>query len=116
MSRQNHRKEGNLIAAIWNNVTATQVEEDRYKIHHKYQYRHDADEVYKPENSNIFDAAGHSRKVLRRKFRNGTLHLLEEQGQKMINKEYFVEREIQEMLKLSSQPHLFTYYNYVSTA
>ena len=89
------------------------MEEDRYEIHHKYEYSHDADEVYKPENCKIFDAAGHSRKVVRRTFRNGTLNLLEEQVQKMIMKGNFVELEEQEILNLSSQPHLFTYYNYV---
>ena len=53
-----------MTATIWNNIAVTQVTEEKYEINNIYQYRHDADEVYKPENSHIFDAAAHSRKVV----------------------------------------------------
>ena len=46
--------------------------EDKYEVHHRYTYRHDANKAYKPETSDIFEGAGNSRKVDRKTFKNGT--------------------------------------------
>ena len=104
MSRQNHRKEGNLISRVWENVTAVKVEEGKYEIHHCYQYRHAPEETYKPENSNIFEAAGHSKKIIRKTFKNGSLDLLEQQVEKMVKQGYFQELGEEEILQLSTTP------------
>ena len=39
LNRQNHRREGNLISTIWDNVTAYPVPGDKFQISHKYTYR-----------------------------------------------------------------------------
>ena len=113
LSRQNHRREGNLISLIWENITAKPVGGDKFQISHKYSYRHDPRLTYSPSRSNVRDAAGHSRKVIRKAHHNGSLDLLEAQVNKMILKKSFVELSETEVLDLSSQPHLFCYYNYV---
>ena len=113
MSRHNHRKDGNLISHVWENITTVKIAEGRYEIHHCYQYRHAPEETYRPENSNIFEAAGHLRKVVRKTFKNGSLDLLEQQVEKMFKQGYFMELGEEEILQLATTPHLFTYFNYV---
>ena len=70
---------------------------------------HAPEETYKPENSNIFEAAGHSRKGVRKTFKNGLLDLLEQQVEKMAKQGYFKELGEEEILQLSTTPHLFNY-------
>ena len=113
LNRQNHRREGNLISTIWDNVTAYSTPGDKFQIMHKYTYRHDPKVTYAPANSNIREAAGHSRKVIRKTAKNGSLPLLEAQVQKMIDKNSFIELTSQEILNLGMQSHLFCFYNYV---
>ena len=113
LNRQNHRREGNLISTIWDNVTAYSIPGDKFQISHKYTYRHNPEVTYAPANSNIREAAGHSRKVIRKTHKNGSLPLLEAQVQKMIDKQSFVELSVQEILDLGKQAHPFCYYNYV---
>ena len=74
-------------------------------------YRHNPKEVYDPMHSNVREAAGHSRKVVQKVHRQGTLHLLEVQVNKMIKKEAFIELNEEEMLELAKHPHLFTFFN-----
>ena len=113
LSRQNHRREGNLISLIWENITAEAVAGDKFQILHKYSYRHDPEQTYAPAKSNIKEAAGHSKKVIRKAHNNGSLNLLEAQVEKMIQKKSFVELSEAEVLDLANQPHLFCFYNYV---
>ena len=113
LNRQNHRREGNLISTIWDNITAHPVAEGKFQIVHKYTYRHNPEVTYAPANSNVKEAASHSRKVIRKAKGNGSLHLLETQVQKMIDKRSFVELNAEEILELGSKPHLFCFYNYV---
>ena len=90
LSRQDHRKEGKLISHVWDNITASETANGQYIIEHKYLYRHNPKEVYDPKQSNVKEAAGHSRKVVQKAHRQGTLHLLDEQVNKMIKKKAFI--------------------------
>ena len=73
--------------------------------------RHKPKEVHDPKHSNVKEAVGHLRKVVQKAHRQGTLHLLEEQVNKMIKKKAFIELNEEEMLYLAKHPHLFTFFN-----
>ena len=51
--------------------------------------------------------------MVQKPHRQGTLHLLEEQVNKMIKKKAFIELNEEEMLDLAKHPHLFTFFNWV---
>ena len=76
LSRQNHRREGNLISLIWENITAEKRTGCEFQVLHKYSYRHDPVQTYAPAKSNIKEAAGHSKKLIRKAHNNGSLNLL----------------------------------------
>ena len=114
LSRRNSNRENELVQKTWDAVTAKEVKPGKYIITNNYQYRHDTSETYEPAKSNIEEAQGHAKKVVRRAYRQGSLHLLNEQVNKMIKKNCFREMTTDEILALEDTPHNFTYYNWVN--
>ena len=114
LSRRNSNRENELVQRTWDAVTAKEVEPGRHIITNNYQYRHDTSQTYEPAKSNIEEAQGHAKRVVRRAHRQGSLHLLDEQVNKMITKNCFKEMSTEEILALEDTPHHFTYYNWVN--
>ena len=77
------------------------------------QYRHDPLNTYEASKSNIVDAMGHSRKVIRRAHKQGSLPLLQQQVDKMLEKQCFRELDKEEITQLATSAHNFTYFNWV---
>ena len=113
LSRQNHRKENKTIQQTRDAVTAKQVDKDKFVITHEYQYRNPTDVTYDPSRSSIVEAMNHSKKVIRKAYKQGNLHLLDQQVEKMIHKNCFKELDESELLGLEQVPHLFTFFNWV---
>ena len=86
LSRQNHRKESKIIQQTWDAVRAKQVDKDKFVITHEYQYCNPTNITYEPSRSNIVEAMNHSKKVIRKAHKQGNLHLLDQQVEKMIHK------------------------------
>ena len=59
------------------------------------------------------EALGHAKRVIRRAHKQGSLHLLNEQVDKMVRKQCFKEMEADEILALENTPHHCTFYNWV---
>ena len=66
--------------------------------------------TYDPSKSNIEEAQGHAKRVIRRAHKQGSLHLLNEQVEKMVRKKCFNEMRREEILALENTPHHCTYY------
>ena len=81
LSRQNNKKESKIIQQTWDAVTAQEVSPDKFVIVHNYQYRHDPAITYEPSKSNLAEAMGHSKKVVRKAHKQNSLHLLNQQVQ-----------------------------------
>ena len=64
-------------------------------------------------NSNIQEAAGHSRAMVKKALANNSLGLLEEQVEKKVPKQVFEELSHEEILGLGSRPHHFCKFNHV---
>ena len=73
-------------------------------ITNNYQYRHDTALTYDPSKSNLEEAQGHAKRVIRRAHKQGSLHLLNEQVEKMVQKECFKEMRTEEILDLENTP------------
>ena len=102
-----------MVQKSWDAVTAREVEPGRYVITNNYQYRHDPALTYDPSKSNLEEAQGHAKRVIRRAHRQGSLHLLNEQVEKMVQKECFKEMTTEEIMHLENTPHHCTFYNWV---
>ena len=113
LSRNTSGRENQLIKDSWDAVTSKEVAPGRHVITHAYQYRHDPEKTYEASKSNVVDAMGHSRRVIRRAHRQGSLPLLQQQVDKMLEKECFKELSKEDITQLSSSAHNFTYYNWV---
>ena len=98
---------------MWDNVTAVDQQDGTYQIYHEYCYRHDPKVVYAPKNSNVVEAAGHSRRTVKRALQNHLLDLLTEQVNKMVSKGIFEELSDDEILSLGERPHNFCMFNHV---
>ena len=93
-----------IIQQTWDAVTAKQTGEDKFVI---------TSVTYEPSRSNIVEAMNHSKKIIRKAHKQGNLHLLDQQVEKMISKNCFKELDEKELLGLDSVPHLFTLFNWV---
>ena len=113
LSRRNSNRENELVQRSWDAVTAREVEPGKYVITNNYQYRHDTAMTYDPFKSNMEEAQGHAKRVIRRAHKQGSLHLLNEQVEKMVRKKCFKEMRTEEILALENTPHNCTYYNRV---
>ena len=113
VNKANHKHQSKLMINLWDNIQAEPIEDGKFRIYHTYSYRNDVDVTYHPSKSNIIEAAGHSRRTVKRANDNGSLQLLEQQVNKMIQKGNFVELDDQEILGLADQAHNFTLFNYV---
>ena len=113
VNKSNHRQQSKLMVDLWDNIQAVRLPDGNYQIYHTYSYRNDVDITYHPSKSNIIEAAGHSKRTIRRAHDNGSLALLETQVNKMIDKGNFVELDDEEILGLSTRSHNFTLYNHV---
>ena len=113
LSRSTSGRENRLIQDSWDAVTSKEVAPGRHVITHAYQYRHDPLKTYEASRSNILDARGHSRRVIRRAHRQGSLPLLQQQVDKMLEKQCFRELSKEDITQLSSSAHNFTYFNWV---
>ena len=58
-------------------------------ITNNYQYRHDTAMTYDPSKSNMEEAQGHAKRVIRRAYKQGSLYLLNEQVEKIMRKKCF---------------------------
>ena len=113
LNMSTHHAQSDLMLKMWQNVTATKQPDGTYQIYHKYCYRHDPSDTYRPENSNVIEAAGHSRRTVQRAVQNKSLDLLTQQVNKMITKEIFKELSDEEIINLGSRPHNFCMFNHV---
>ena len=113
VNKANHKHQSKLMINLWDNIQAESIGGGKFQICHTYSYRNDVDATYHPSKSNIIEAAGHSKRTIKRANDNGSLKLLEQQVEKMIQKGNFVELDDQEILGLGNQTHNFTLYNYV---
>ena len=68
MNREGTRKECDIISRTWDAVTAKEVYPGagKYTIQHEFQYRNDPAVTYHPARSNIRQAEGHARRVIKR--------------------------------------------------
>ena len=84
MNREGTKKECDIISRTWNAVPAKEIYPGagEYTIQHEFQYRNDPGVTYHPTRSNIRQAEGHSRKVIKREAAQGSLLLLDEQVNK----------------------------------
>ena len=102
-----------LVQKSWDAVTAREIEPGKYLITNNYQYRHNTAMTYDPSKSNMEEAQGHAKRVIRRAHKQGSLHLLNEQVDKMVRKKCFKEMGAEEILALENTPNHCTYYNWV---
>ena len=113
LNMSTHHAQSDLMLKMWDNVTAMEQPDGTYQIYHKYCYRHDPSDTYRPENSNVIEAAGHSRRTVQRAVQNKSLDLLTQQVDKMITKQIFKELSDEEIINLGSRPHNFCMFNHV---
>ena len=115
MNREGTKKECDIISRTWNAVTAKEIYPGagKFTIQHEFQYRNDPGITYPPARSNIRQAEAHSRKVVKRAAAQGSLLLLDEQVNKMIEKKCFVELSAKEIESLGEIPHYCVFYNWV---
>ena len=113
LNMSTHHAQSDLMLKMWDNVTATEQPDGTYQIYHKYCYRHDPKDTYRPENSNVIEAAGHSRRTVQRAVQNKSLDLLTQQVDKMVSKGIFKELSDEEIINLGHRPHNFCMFNHV---
>ena len=115
MNIEGTKKECDIISRTWNAVTAKEIYPGagKFTIQHEFQYRNDPGITYPPARSNIRQAEAHSRKVVKRAAAQGSLLLLDEQVNKMIEKKCFVELSAKEIESLGEIPHYCVFYNWV---
>ena len=77
LSRRNLNRENELVQKSWDAVTAREIEPGKYLITNNYQYRHNTAMTYDPSKSNMEEAQGHAKRVIRRAHKQGSLHLFE---------------------------------------
>ena len=77
MNREGSRRECDIISKTWDAVTAKEVHPgaEKFTIQHEFQYRNDPSVTYHPAKSNIRQAEGHARKLIRRAAAQGSLPL-----------------------------------------
>ena len=85
------------MASIWNNATTTKQGDGTFQV---YSYRHDP---APPQNSNLIEAAGHSRNTVGRAVTNKSLDLLIEQVDKMISKDLSKELSDEVLIEVSKK-------------
>ena len=93
-------------------MTSEEGPNGRQVIKHSYVHRHNIQDTFPPWRSNVGEARSHAKRVIYKARRQGNLHELETQIEKMVSKGAFQQLSGEEILELAEKPHLFTQYNW----